>query len=79
MYHVYIIYSESLGKFYTGSAEDAVVRLAEHNAGYNRSTKSGLPWNLVKTIVVDNRKEALKLELKIKKRGAKRFLDDSIA
>jgi putative endonuclease len=76
MYHVYIIYSESLGRFYTGSAENAEVRLKEHNAGYNRSTKHGIPWSFVKTIVVNNRTEALKLELKIKKRGAARFLHD---
>jgi putative endonuclease len=76
MYQVYIIFSESSDRYYTGSAEHAESRLKQHNGGYNRSTKSGIPWKTVKVITVENRKVALQLELKIKKRGAKRFLDD---
>ena len=41
------------------------------------STKSGLPWELVLTLNVENRLEALKLEKKIKKRGIKIFLEDN--
>jgi len=40
------------------------------------STKGGSPWELVLQIEVSNRSEALILEKSIKKRGAKRYLDD---
>ena len=40
------------------------------------STKTGIPWHVVLQIEAINRSEALILEKKIKKRGAKRFLDN---
>jgi putative endonuclease len=76
MYYVYILYSESLHRFYTGSTENIETRLLHHNGGYNRSTKAGRPWKVVKIFEVNNRNEALQLELSIKKRGARRFLED---
>ncbi|WP_298238180.1 hypothetical protein [uncultured Algibacter sp.] len=41
-----------------------------------KSTKHGLPWELILKIEVLSRREALILEKKIKKRGAKRYLDN---
>lgn len=76
MYYVYILYSSSLFKYYTGSCSDFSKRLAEHNAGLSRFTKSGVPWILVKLFEVPDRTSALQLEFRIKKRGAKRFLLD---
>jgi putative endonuclease len=52
------------------------LRLAHHNSGHNRSTKAGAPWKIIKVYHVVDRTEALRLENKIKKRGAKRFLSD---
>ncbi len=75
-YFVYIIYSETIEKYYTGSCKDFQERLSQHNGGYSRYTKAGIPWILVKLITTQNRTEALQLENKIKKRGAKRFLID---
>jgi putative endonuclease len=40
------------------------------------STKYGIPWELVKTFMCETRSEAILLEKKIKKRGAKRYLED---
>ena len=74
MYYVYILYSESRQRYYTGSAADVAERLLHHNGGYNRSTKTGRPWTLVKTIEVNDRTAALKLENRIKSRGAGRYL-----
>ncbi len=76
MYYVYIIFSNSTNKFYTGSTENIESRLAHHNGAYNRSTKQGIPWEIVKIFSTANRTEALILENKIKKRGANRFLQD---
>ena len=52
--------------------------MKRHNQGKVRSTKSGVPWNLVLQLSVEHRSEALILERKIKKRGAKRFIDDHL-
>ncbi|MEE9349453.1 MAG: GIY-YIG nuclease family protein [Flavobacteriaceae bacterium] len=76
-YCVYILYSESTERFYTGQTQDIDKRLARHNLGQVKSTKGGKPWELVLVIKVKTRSEALKLESKIKRRGAERFLNDN--
>ncbi len=76
-YKVYILYSQKRSRYYVGQTADIDKRYKRHNNGLVPSTKSGLPWNLIKTIDVINRSEALKLEKKIKKRGIKRFLKDN--
>ncbi|HAF96409.1 MAG TPA: hypothetical protein DER10_07490 [Elusimicrobia bacterium] len=49
MASVYVLYSEALDKFYTGSTrtENANTRLVAHNHGKTRFTKAGRPWKLV--------------------------------
>jgi putative endonuclease len=73
---VYILFSDSCKKFYTGQTVDFENRLAEHNRGETSSIKHGAPWTLVWTKEASSRSEAMKLENQIKKRGAKRFLED---
>jgi putative endonuclease len=75
-YTVYILYSSSASKYYTGSTQDLDNRLREHNSGETPSIKYGIPWLVVWQNQCETRSEAIKLENKIKKRGAKRFLDD---
>ena len=72
---VYILYSETRSRYYSGQTADFEDRLIRHNQGREKSTKNGIPWRMVWHTQVANRSEALKLELKIKKRGAKRFLE----
>ena len=74
--YVYILYSETIKRYYVGQTADIESRLERHNNGYVKSTKRGLPWKLVYKIEVHSRSEALILERKIKKRGAKRYLDN---
>ena len=76
MFVTYILYSKSLKKFYTGHTEDLDNRLNRHNAGKVRSTRKGMPWKLVTFFKFDLRSEAATLELKVKKRGAFRYLED---
>lgn len=76
-YKVYILYSQKSSRYYVGQTADIDKRYKRHNNGFVPSTKSGVSWNLIKTIDVQNRSEALKLEKKIKKRGIKRFLEDN--
>ena len=73
---VYILYSETRSRYYSGQTADIKDRLIRHNQGREKSTKNGKPWRMVWHTQVADRSEALKLEIKIKKRGAKRFLED---
>ena len=47
MYYVYILESEEDGRRYIGSTNNIDRRVAHHNAGYVRSTKSRIPFKLV--------------------------------
>ncbi|MEK7818171.1 MAG: GIY-YIG nuclease family protein [Bacteroidota bacterium] len=74
---VYILKSEKTDKFYVGHTEDFSRRLLEHNSGKSKSTKSGIPWELISMEEFDTRTDAIKKEMQIKKRGIKRYLKQS--
>ena len=66
MYFVYLIESIPAGKYYIGQTSNFKDRLTKHNAGYEKSTKAYSPWKLIGFIETNTRKEAVKLEKKIK-------------
>ncbi|MDO5717905.1 MAG: GIY-YIG nuclease family protein [Tissierellia bacterium] len=66
MYYVYILKCSD-GSLYTGCTNDLENRIKTHNAGKGaKYTRGRLPVSLVYSKKVENRSEALKLELKIK-------------
>lgn len=71
---VYILYSASLDRFYVGQTQDLEVRLQRHNSGRNKSTKAGVPWEMVHFGTCVDRTEAVRKETKIKNLGSKRYL-----
>lgn len=76
MYKVYLLYSSSLKRFYVGQTNNLVNRLERHNTKQVKSTKPGVPWELVTSFSCASRGEAMKLEKKIKGRGISRYLND---
>ena len=76
MFAVYILFSESCRKYYTGHTQDIVNRLVEHNHGETKSIRLCVPWTIRWSKVVETRSEAMKIEGVIKKRGASRYLLD---
>jgi putative endonuclease len=78
MFTVYILYSISCQRFYTGQTQDFINRFSEHNSGETKSIKGCIPWKVVWSCEVQSRSEAVLLEQRIKKRGAKRFLQDNL-
>lgn len=66
MYYVYIIYSPRCKEYYTGSTENILKRLAEHNRNIMRSTKHKGPWQVVYKEEFDIKTSALKREKQIK-------------
>ncbi len=75
-FKVYILWSESLQKFYVGSTNNLEDRLKRHNSGQSNFTAKGKPWKMIWNFELKERQEAVKLENKIKKRGIRRFLID---
>jgi putative endonuclease len=60
-----------------GHTQDLRKRLKRHNAGREKFTSRGVPWELVIRLDAETRSDAMKLENKIKKRGIRRFLEDN--
>ena len=64
---VYVLYSDSAGRFYIGSSDDVSKRLRQHNEGLSRWTRGRGPWRLVWTRSVPNRTAAKKFENLLKR------------
>lgn len=60
--------------YYTGITNDIERRLSEHRRGYSKSTKNRGTFILKYISVFEDRKTARKMEVHIKKTGAKRYL-----
>jgi putative endonuclease len=76
MYYTYILFSRRLNKYYVGHTEHLENRLKDHNIGRTRFARSGMPWELIYYQEIPTRSEAMRLEKKVKSRGARRFLND---
>lgn len=73
----YIIFSKSLQKHYTGSTgQDFDNRLYQHNLNHKGFTGKANDWMAIFKIEFSTVTEARSMEKKIKKRGAKRFLNN---
>ena len=79
IFHVYILYSPAKDKYYEGSCEDMDVRLGQHNAGRNKSTRYGVPWELKKVENYTTRSDALQRESFIKRMKSRKFIELVIA
>jgi putative endonuclease len=59
MFFVYVLWSDSLGRSYTGSTQDLAERLRRHNAGHCLATRAGIPWRLIYQEQCATRSEAM--------------------
>lgn len=75
-FRVYILYSNSLDRFYAGFTARGSQRIKEHRQKHQGWTGQADDWAEVFSIFVEMREEARTLEKQIKARGAKRFLAD---
>lgn len=75
MFYVYIIYSELLQKYYIGQTQKLVVRLEQHNAGMNKATKSGKPWELKFRKDFQSRSEAVVYERELKNKKSRNYIE----
>jgi putative endonuclease len=78
MWQVYIIYSEKIDRYYTGSTENLSWRLERHNQGWGRYTKRGIPWKIVYTESFANKTDALSRERELKKLKSRKYIEQLI-
>jgi putative endonuclease len=61
-FFLYILYSPTHNRTYTGQTKNLGDRLAYHNAGKVKSTKAYRPWVLIYQETYSTRAEAMKRE-----------------
>jgi putative endonuclease len=73
----YIIYSRYINKYYVGYSSNTIEeRLKKHLTNHKGFTSKAKDWIVLYTKSYNTKTEAIALERKIKKRGAKRYLSD---
>jgi putative endonuclease len=78
-YHIYILYSSILNKYYIGSTNNIDRRLYEHNIGHSVYTKKGIPWELKGEKSFSSLGEARAEELRIKKCKSRKYIETYLA
>jgi putative endonuclease len=78
MFYTYILHSESYNRFYVGSTENPIRRLADHNAGNTRSTKPNRPWRLIYTESFNTTREAHLREIQIKRWKNRQYMLETL-
>ena len=73
-YYVYVIRSYETGRYYTGYTRNPGVRLRQHNDGWTRSTKGGIPWEIVHLESFSDKASALRREREIKARRSHKYI-----
>ena len=78
MHYFYILYSEKVNRYYYGSSKNPEIRIKLHNQGATKSTKSGMPWELIYTECYLTKTEALRREKEIKKIRKRSYIENLI-
>ena len=77
IFHTYILFSAQLNRYYVGSTSLSVdKRLQYHLSNHKGFTAKAKDWVIVFEQHFETIQQARVLERKIKKRGAKRFIED---
>ena len=71
---VYILRSETTGRFYVGQTEHLEERIAYHNADYSLALRNRGPWKLVYSETYATRREAVRRKQYIKRQKDRRFI-----
>ncbi len=72
---VYVLYLSNR-TYYTGMTGNLFRRMREHDNGQSRSTRLFLPLELIFVARANSRRLARELEVRIKRRGAERWLNE---
>jgi predicted GIY-YIG superfamily endonuclease len=75
MFYTYIIYSSAIDQFYIGHCEDLEDRLLHHNNSGSLATKKANDWVIVYSKRFDSRKQANQLEMIIKRKKSRKYIE----
>ena len=77
---VYILYSESVDRFYIGETCNIEQRILQHKTGFYKSafSKKASDWILFWSVECDSRNQALKIEKHIKKMRNRTFYQNLV-
>ena len=78
-FFLYILQSKKNRKYYVGHTNDLERRIVEHNSGQTKSTKTGIPWEVIYTKEYDSNIEANRAELEIKKKKSRKYIEKLIS
>ena len=78
-FHLYVLQSETTGRYYVGQSEHLNERVAYHNANYSKALTYRGPWKLVYTEEYATRGEAVRRERYIKRQKDRRFIEGLVA
>ena len=73
--YLYILFSQVVDRYYIGSTINVSKRLRQHNNGMNKSTKFGIPWDLVKTFEFPTEQLSKKAEYILKKKKSRKITE----
>ena len=79
MAYIYILQSETTGRFYVGSTNDLDRRLSEHARNHTPSTRQRGPWKLVYREEFATLAQARQRESEIKRWNSARLIREMIA
>jgi len=78
-FYVYILRSESSGRYYVGQTKDLGERVAYHNANYSLALKNRGPWKLVYSEEYATRSAAVRRETQIKRQKDRHFIEELLS
>ena len=78
-FFVYILQSESTGRYYVGQTEHLEERIAYHQAGYSKALRNRGPWKLVHSEPYLTRSQAVRREQAIKRQKDRNFIDELVS
>ena len=76
-FYVYILRSQTTGRFYVGHTENLIKRIFEHNNNRTPSIKNRGPWVLFYSETYETR-SAAKRERQIKKMKSSKFIESLV-
>ena len=75
-YYVYILQSQKDQRFYKGQTNNLQKRFQEHNQGKSNYTRNFIPWKLFAYKICETRRDAMRLEKKLKNlKSTKKLLE----
>ena len=78
MYYVYILYSPTANKYYTGQTDNLSQRVESHRSGISRYTAIAADWELVYFEEFDTRQKALIREREIKSMKSRKYIEQLV-